>query len=375
MDRNSTVNTAKDVIERRHQPTGYPVIDVDVHESFTSLNDLVPYIEEPWKSLLERKGHWHGFAPPFISWGSGGGVRLDARPSDGGPAGSDYDLMREQLLEAFDIRVAVLTGSFYPGMLGEMQVEAAAALAAAYNDYQVDQWLGKHDSFRGSIHVAPQNPQAAAREIDRLGSHPQMLQVMLPVGGPTRAYGDPFYFPIYEVAQRNELVVATHHTAHVEGVYGMGRYYIERHTLIPQATMAQVISLMFNGVFDRFPNLNFVCLEGGFTWLPHLLWRMDREYKSVRQEVPWVKKLPSHHIVSDGRLRLSTQPTEDLTADELVKVIELIGSDEVLVFSTDYPHFDFDSPLRSLPAGLPRELKRKVLYDNACALYDLRPAS
>ena len=155
----------------------------------------------------------------------------------------------------------------------------------------------------------------------------------------------------------------------------MGRYYIERHTLIPQATMAQVISLMFNGVFDRFPNLDFVCLEGGFTWLPHLLWRMDREYKSVRQEVPWVKKLPSHHIVGDGRLRLSTQPTEDLTADELVKVIELIGSDEVLVFSTDYPHFDFDSPLRSLPAGLPKELKRKVLYDNARALYDLRPAS
>ena len=67
MDRHSTVNTAKDVIERGHQPSGYPVIDVDVHESFTSLNDLVPYTEEPWKSLLERKGHWHGFAPPFIS--------------------------------------------------------------------------------------------------------------------------------------------------------------------------------------------------------------------------------------------------------------------------------------------------------------------
>lgn len=373
MVRNPTVDTSKGSVER--EPTGYPVIDADVHESFTSLRDLVPYIDEPWKSLLERKGHWHGFAPPFISWESGGGVRLDSRPSDGGPAGSDYDLMREQLLEAFDIRFAVLTGAFYPGMLGDMQVEAAAAMATAYNDYQIDQWLGKRESLRGSIHVAPQNPQAAAHEIDRLGSHPQMLQVMLPVGGPTRAYGDPFYFPIYEAAQRNGLVVATHHTAYAEGAYGMGRYYIERHTLIPQATMAQVVSLMFNGVFDRFPELNFVCLEGGFTWLPHVLWRMDREYKSVRQEVPWVKKMPSHHIVGDGRLKLSTQPTEDLTSEELVKVIDLIGSDEVLVFSTDYPHFDFDSPLRSLPASLPKELKRKILYENARALYDLRPAS
>lgn len=375
MARDFTVDTARGMVESAREFTDYPVIDVDVHESFTSLKDLVPYLEEPWKSLVERKGHWHGFASPFISWGSGGGVRLDSRPSDGGPAGSDYDLMREQLLEAYDIRVALLTGSFYPGMLGEMQVEAAAAMATAYNDYQVDQWLDKHDRLRGSIHVAPQNPQAAAREIDRLGSHPRMVQAMLPVGGPTRAYGDPFYFPIFEAAQRNGLVVATHHTAYVEGVYGMGRYYIERHALIPQGTMAQVISLMFNGVFDRFPDLNFVCLEGGFTWLPHLLWRMDREYKSVRQEVPWVKKMPSHHIVHDGRLKLSTQPTEDLTADELVKVIDLIGSDEVLVFSTDYPHFDFDSPLRSLPTRLPRELKRKIFYENARALYDFQPAS
>jgi uncharacterized protein len=373
MVQNPTVETARGAAE--HASTGYPVIDADVHESFSSLKDLVPYIEEPWKGLLERKGHWHGFAPPFISWGAGGGVRLDSRPTDGGPAGSDFDLMREQLLDAYDIRVAVLTGSFYPGMLGDMQVEAAAAMATAYNDYQIDRWLGKHEGLRGSIHVAPQNPEASAREIDRLGSHPQMLQVMLPVGGPTRAYGDPFYFPIYEAAERNGLVVATHHTAYVEGAYGMGRHYIERHALVPQGTMAQVISLMFGGVFDRFPRLNFVCLEGGFTWLPHLLWRMDREYKSVRQEVPWVMKMPSEHIVGDGRLKLSTQPTEDLTTDEFVKVIELIGGDGVLVFSTDYPHFDFDSPLRSLPPGLPDELKRKILYDNARDLYGLPPAS
>jgi predicted TIM-barrel fold metal-dependent hydrolase len=367
-------NIVRDDMKYRDAPPGYPIIDVDVHESFTSLHDLLPYIGEPWKSLLERKGHWHGFAPPFISWGSGGGVRLDSRPQSGGPAGSDFGLMREQLLDTYDIRVAVLTGAFYPGMLGEMQVEAAAAMAASYNDYQVDQWLGQHESLRGSIHVAPQDPQAAAHEIDRLGHHPQMLQIMLPVGGPVRPYGDPFYSPIFEAAERNELVVATHHTAYAEGVYGMGRYYIERHTLIPQATMAQVISLMFNGVFDRFPNLKVVCLEGGFTWLPHLLWRMDREYKSVRQEVPWVKKLPSHHIVRDGRLKLSTQPTEDLTADELMKVIDLIGSDEVLVYSSDYPHFDFDSPVRSLPARLPGEMKRKILYENAQSLYDLRDA-
>lgn len=346
----------------------HPVFDVDVHEALRNVKDLVPYLEEPWKGLLDR-GAWKGFTQPFIYWASGGGNRADSQPEDGSPEGSDYGLMREQLLDAFDLERAVLTGYFYPVMLGDMQVEFASAMATAYNDYQAAEWLDRDERFCGSIHVAPQDPQAAAREIDRVGPHPRMVQVMLPIGGASRAYGDPFFFPIFEAAQRNNLVVATHHTVFVEGAFGMGRYYIERHMLIPQGSMAQVISLVCNGVFDRFPDLRFAVLEGGFTWLPHLLRRMDREYKSLRQEVPWVKKLPSHHLIRDGRLKLATQPLEDMEADEWMKFIELIGSDEALLFATDYPHFDFDSPTRALPAGLPEDTKRRVFYDNARALY------
>lgn len=362
------VNTTKELADRADNRARYSVIDVDVHEAFTSIKDLVPYLQEPWKGFIDQ-GAWKGFTQPFVYWATGGGNRADAKPPSGGPEGSDYEFMREQLLDAYGIKQAILTGYFYPAMLGDMQVEFASAMASAYNDYQIEEWLDKDDRFRGSVHVAPQEPQAAAREIDRVGPHPQMVQALLPVGGADRPYGDPFYSPVFEAAQRNGLVIATHHTVYVQGAFGMGRYYIERHMLIPQGTMAQIISLICGGVFDRFPDLRFVCLEGGFTWLPHLLWRMDREYKSLRQEVPWVKKMPSEHIINDGRLKLATQPLEDLNADEWTKVIDLIGSDEVVMFATDYPHFDFDSPVRSLPAGLPKEMKRKILYENAQSLY------
>jgi len=347
-----------------------PVIDVDVHEAFASIQALVPYLDEPWREMILR-GHWKGFTQPFVYWATGGGNRADAKPASGAPEGSDYALMRRQLLDAYDLRAAILTGYFYPAMLGDMQVEFASAMAGAYNAYQIEEWLAADPRFRGSVHVAPQDPQAAAREIDRVGSHPQMVQVLL--GITTRAYGNPFYFPIFEAAQRNGLKIATHHTVYVEGALGMGRYYIERHMLIPQGTMAQIISLVCSGVFDRFPELGFVCLEGGFTWLPHLMWRMDREYKSLRQEIPWVKRLPSEHIRE--RVRLATQPAEDLSGDELMKVIDLIGSEDVVMFATDYPHFDFDSPLRSLPPRLPEELKRKILYENARTFYGLPDAS
>jgi predicted TIM-barrel fold metal-dependent hydrolase len=343
-----------------------PVIDVDVHEAFTSLQALVPYLDEPWREMIAR-GHWKGFTQPFTYWATGGGNRADAEPEGEGPPGSDYELMKTQLLDAYDVRAAVLTGYFYSVMLGDMQVEFASALASAYNSYQIEEWLSRDSRFRGSVHVAPQAPEAAAREIDRVGSHPQMAQVLL--GITTRAYGNPFYFPIFEAAQRNGLKIATHHTVYVEGALGMGRYYVERHMLIPQATMAQIISLVCSGAFDRFPELDFVCLEGGFTWLPHLMWRMDREYKSLRAEIPWVKRLPSEHVRE--RVRLATQPVEDLSRDEFLKVIDLIGSEDVVMFATDYPHFDFDSPLRSLPPRLPDGLKRKLLYENARCFYGL----
>jgi predicted TIM-barrel fold metal-dependent hydrolase len=131
--------------------------------------------------------------------------------------------------------------------------------------------------------------------------------------------------------------------------------------------MGQVISIILNGVFDAFPKLRFIMLEGGFTWLPHVMWRMDREYRQGRIEAPWIEKLPSQH--AKERLRLATQPSEDLTDDQLLKIVDLIGTDDLLVFATDYPHFDFDSPAAAVPRSLPETLREKILWRNAADLY------
>jgi uncharacterized protein len=341
------------------------IIDADVHESFASVKDLVGYLDEPWKDIVAR-GAWRGFTQPFAYTTPGAGNRADVKTADGTASVADYGQMRRQLLDLYPITHAVLTGYFYPAMM-KMQFEFASALAAAYNDWMIDHWLVKDERFLGSVHVAPQNPAAAAREIDRIGPHPRMVQVLLPIA--TLAYGEPFYHPIFEAAERQGLVIALHHTTMAEGALGMGRYYIERHMLLPQAMMAEVISLMCNGVFDRYPSLRFVLLEGGWTWLPHLMWRMDREYKALRQEVPWLKQLPSRHVME--RIRVSTQPTEDIDARQWEKIADLIGTDDLFVFSTDYPHFDFDSPEAALPVGLSESAKRKILWENAARLYGL----
>ena len=340
-----------------------PIIDVDVHEAFRSLQDLVPYLEDPWRAQLQDR-KWRGFVQPFLYWAPGGGNRADVGTLEGEPSASDYEQMRKMLLDENQVECAVLTGYFYPAM-ARMQFEFFSALASAYNDYQIEQWLSRDSRLRGSVHVVPQDALAAAREIDRVGGHPQMVQVMLPIV--KMAYGDPVYHPIFEAAQRQGLVVAMHHTVFTRGALGMGRYYIERHMLLPQATMAQLISLICNGVFDKFPSLRFLFMEAGFSWLPHVMWRFDREYRSLRQEVPWVKRKPSEYIRE--RVCLTTQPTEDLSCRQWLQIIDMIGSDRMVVFSTDYPHFDYDSPERAVPLGLPEELRHKILHENSRRLY------
>lgn len=344
------------------------IIDTDVHESFSSLKDLAPYLPEPYKSWIAG-GAWRGFSQPFAYTSPGNGNRADVRSADGSASVSDYSLMRSQLLDAYDLNYAVLTGYFYPTGL-KLQYGLATALAAAYNDYVVEHWISKDKRFIGSIQINARDPEAAAREIDRMATHPQMRQVLLPVVDDI-AYGHPMYKPIFTAAERNRLMVAFHHTTFAQGPYGMGLHYMERHCLIPISLMPQVISLIANGVFDSYPNLRFIILEGGFSWLPHVMWRMDREYRQGRVEVPWIKKLPSEHCRE--RLRLSTQPTEDISSEDWMKLIDLMGTDDILVFSTDYPHFDFDDPNAAIPKSLPQGTREKILWKNAANFYGLDP--
>lgn len=344
------------------------VIDVDVHEYYRKITDLLPYLDPKWHRFITEYG-WPGVASswPYVVPTVGGSNRADSRPANGGPPGSDLDTMQSQLLDAHGITHAVLTGNFHVASM-EAWFDFATALASAYNDWVIENWLGRDPRLFGSIQVAVQDPMAAAREIDRVGAHPQMVQVFLPmIVGPRAGYGDPQYRPIFAAAARNDLVVAFHHGRMTKTLFGYPNYFIEWHQAVPHAGMCHAASLICGGVLEEFPNLKVVILETGYTWLAHFMWRMDQQYKGLRVEVPWLKRLPSEYM--RDQVRLSTQPAEELSNKHFLQFIDMIGSEEMLLFSTDYPHFDFDSPARSLPGGLPVELKRKILFDNAASVY------
>ena len=108
-----------------------------------------------------------------------------------------------------------------------------------------------------------------------------------------------------------------------------------------------------------------VVVECGVAWLPALLWRLDADYKALRKETPWLKRLPSEY--ARDHIRLSTQPLEQpANKEHLWNTLEVMDGRHTLLYASDYPHWDFDDPEE---IWLPKEWHEDVFVNNALEVY------
>jgi predicted TIM-barrel fold metal-dependent hydrolase len=144
---------------------------------------------------------------------------------------------------------------------------------------------------------------------------------------------------------------------------------MEEHYAATTGMQNTLTSLVFEGVFARYPKLKIVLVEGGFAWAPALGWRMDKHWERMRKETPHVTRPPSETIRE--HVWFTTQPIEEPdNPQHLADVCEWIGWDR-LMFSTDYPHWDFDHPQHAFKFAMTEPQKAMVFRDNAKALYAL----
>src|SRR5262249_48166025 len=124
-----------------------------------------------------------------------------------------------------------------------------------------------------------------------------------------------------------------------------------------------ITSLLVHGVFEKYPDCRVIVKEYGIAWLPWLMWRLDQEYDRLREESPWVRRWPSEYI--HDHVKLSTQPIEEgLTNDDLAGLLEMVdGVEDLLCFSSDYPHGTMDDP-GYVARVLPSRWHRKVFLEN-----------
>ncbi len=354
----------------RRPRLGYPLFDVDVHTSFRSKQDLLPYLPERYKQRWQDAGV--GDSPATFLSGAGGN-RVDAVALDGSPAGTSAGFVAEQLLDPYDIEWAVCTGNGILGLGTIPDADYAAALARAHNEWTVNHWLPQEPRFLGALVIAQQDPSHAAAEIERAGGHPRIVEVVMSSGN-IAPFGQRRYDPIYAAAQRMGLPVAIHPGTEGRSITtpptsaGYPARRVEWHTNLSLNYIAHATSLICEGVFAKFPDLKVILLEGGVSWVPPLLWRLDADWKLLRAEVPHLTELPSAYF--RRHIRLSSQPIEEPEDPQhLLDAWRLADAEHTVLFSSDYPHWDFDDPYAAFPREMPDEWKRRIYRENARALF------
>jgi predicted TIM-barrel fold metal-dependent hydrolase len=348
---------------------GQPVIDTDIHCTVPSAKALFPYLSAHWREYITTSA-FKGPTDTAYPAGAPTSALAGTRPPEGGPPGSSLQLIREQVLDAWNVEIGILNPSY--SVDGITAPDTAAAMASAANDWIINEWLANEPRLRATMLVPTRVPEMAAQEIDRVGSHPGIVQVMLPVVAQS-LYGQRRWWPLFEAIERNNLVASFQFggaSGYPMSASGWPSHYIEEYVDMAAVFHSQLLSIVSEGLLDKFPTLRLTMIESGWSWLPAFFWRFDKVWKGLRRETPWVRDLPSEYIKS--RMRFSLQPL-DLPRDPVVvqQIFEQLDCDDLLMFSTDYPHWHFDTPEEALPLGITDEQRRKILSENARAFYGL----
>lgn len=254
----------------------------------------------------------------------------------------------------------------------------AVALCRAYDDWLHAKYVSRSRRLGGVALLPLQDPAAAAAELSRAVRDLDMVGGVVSAVGLDRPLGDESFDPVYAEAERLDVPLGVHGGPSA----GLGLDVLDRfaqvHTLAhPFAQMRAFVSIVMSGVFDRFPRLRIGFLEGGASWLPSLVERMDRacEVRRFPEYVGAVARAPSAYVEA-GNTYFGPDPSEAA----LGHVIDCVGSGPLL-FSSDFPHeVNLDHCREEIAAFCSREdlstsAKRDFLAGNARRFYRLDTAA
>ncbi|MEE2956165.1 MAG: amidohydrolase family protein [Pseudomonadota bacterium] len=348
---------------------GYSVFDGDGHV-LESDEELSQYFEGDFEGGQCMTGL--SIFPSLDGWSRG--PMLKAEDTNRKYWHTDAQVWSE-CLEMIGAEGTVLypTAALAHGLMRD--VDFASAAATAYNNWLEDRYTSKDTRLFGAGCTPIQDPIAGAKEIIRCANDRQGIVAMtLPtVTNTGKTYGDKFFWPIFEEAERQNMPLALH-GAPSEG-FGFDHFtqYISSHTLEhPAPLFIQITDMMFSGVFDAFPKLRFAFLEAGCSWIPFMMDRMDYEFDSIHgsKHRKTMCKRPSDYFRDNDQLWFAME----LGESSLKYVIDMIGSERI-IYASDYPHEPSTEDLTSeLPEFLENpdisdQAKQNIVYNNSRNLY------
>jgi len=258
-----------------------------------------------------------------------------------------------QFLDQTGISCSVLYPTFGLAVGRFVAEHWAIAACRAYNTWLDEKFTSKSPRLKGMALLPIQDVEAAVAELHHAVKEFGMLGGMLPSNGEgiKDHLGAKVYWPIYEEAEKLGCALAVHvGSLHHLGMDGFSTYYPVHALGHPFGIAIQAAGLLAHGIFERFPKIRVAFLEGGSTWVPFFLDRLDRSYHPSHLQVdldnqlvggPKAGEKASDYMrrqMRDGRMYVGF----DVDDKGLGFAVEKAGR-EAFVFGSDFPHEVFNA--------------------------------
>lgn len=369
---------------------GFPIVDVDAHHhEDRSWSEIIPYMDNAsvrqWAESMVDRDHAAqagGTTIPGAQIGNqdvGGRILRQARTASGSvgdvvdrdsPVHADV----QRMLWAMDM-IGIDYSIMFPTpmlLLGlHPQVEVEVELSRAYTRWLTRELLPQSDRIKTFAYLPFNDPEASLRAVREFADDPGVVGFMV-TSVRYRPVHHNDYAPVYaELAERG-MPIAFHaaYNWQEQSMVQLNKF-ISVHALgFTFCNMTHLTNIVVNGIPERFPGLKLLWVESGVAWIPFMMQRLDNEFLMRTSEAPLLQRLPSDYM---REMYFSTQPIESVEhPDVLQTTFEMIDAERSLVYSSDYPHWDFNLPatIYDLPF-LSEQAKRGILGGNALRLLGL----
>ena len=298
-----------------------------------------------------------------------------ARPSGWDPAAR----LEDQALDGIDAEVLYPTlGMKLFAMENEDGGELQRACFRAYNSWLAEYCAHAPQRLVGIGLVSLEDLELAVRDVEEIAKQGMRGLMIWGAPPPDRPFDDPAYDRFWAAAADAGLPVSLHIIAGrgrtssgvVDAIHGSAHPGVWYMTVLHEI-QESLSKLVFGGVLHRHPGLRFVSAENDAGWLPHFMYRMDHvdlKYRATWPDTP--PEPPSFYVRRQLFATFQDDPVAPATH-------EIFGRENYM-WASDFPHSDSTFPesrqwIEKNFAGVPADVRRRILHDNVVALYGMDP--
>lgn len=357
----------------------FPIFDADAHYMVTPLEKIAEFLKEPWRDRLQKAPIVAAFNTIPRDLGDRTiadrmktipHFRRYPKPENEKLPKEIYPLLESSRKMAIDYSLVFPTDLLALGLHPQSDLEVAIAFGYAY--WMTEKILPCSEALKTMLYLPFSDPQACIRLVKEFAGKKGVVGFMV-----TSTRYQPVhhnsYMPLYKLLEGKGLPLGFHTVSNwMERPFQQFNRFLSAHALgFPLYNMIQLTNLVINGIPERFPDLKMIFIEAGISWIPFIMHRLDSEYMCRTSEAPLLKKKPSEYIKN---FYFTSQPLEQIEDIEYMKkIFDLFDAENQLLYASDYPHQDFDSPstIYDLPF-LSERAKRKILGENALNLFGIK---